>query len=283
MEPFCSVIVPTRNRPRQLTACLAALARLDYPRDRFAIVVVDDGSEPAVVAPGVRVIRQPQAGPGVARNTGAREAGGEFLAFTDDDCAPASDWLRQVAARLAENPDRLIGGDIRNALTTNAYAEASQMLVGYLYDYYNSGSGGPRFFTSNNMAVARALFLDIGGFDAALSRATAEDREFCDRWLHHGYRLTYAPDMIVHHSHRLTLRLFWRQHFVYGRGAHYYHVVRAERRAARLHVEPPAFYVGLLWYPFTRARGARALRLSTLIFVAQAANALGFFWERWFK
>jgi len=39
-----SIIVPTYNRPRQLADCLAALARLDYARDRFEVVVVDDGS-----------------------------------------------------------------------------------------------------------------------------------------------------------------------------------------------------------------------------------------------
>ncbi len=45
MQPEFSIIVPTFNRPTQLAACLTALARLDYPRDRFEVVVVDDGSE----------------------------------------------------------------------------------------------------------------------------------------------------------------------------------------------------------------------------------------------
>lgn len=283
MEPYCSIIIPTRNRPNQLAACLAALAQLDYPGDRYEVIVVDDGSEPPVVAPGARVIRQPQAGPGAARNAGAREARGDLLVFTDDDCAPAPDWLRQGAAQLAATPGHLIGGRIRNALIANPYAEASQMLVSYLYDYYNSGARGPSFFTSNNMAVARDLFLAIGGFDAALPRAAAEDRELCDRWLHFDHGLTYAPDMVVFHFHELTRRSFWRQHFNYGRGAHYFHNVRAERRNARLRVEPGAFYLRLLRYPFTQTRGFRALHLSFLLFVAQVANALGFFRERWLK
>ncbi len=281
MEPFCSIIIPTRDRPRQLAACLAALAQLDYPRDGFEIVVVDDGSETPVVASGARVIRQPNAGPGAARNTGARAASGEFLAFTDDDCAPARDWLRQAVSRLTVNPDHLVGGRIRNSLTTNACAEASQMLVSYLYEYYNTGRHGPSFFTSNNMAVGRELFLRVGGFDPALPRAAGEDRELCDRWLQLGYRLIYAPDMLIQHAHGLTLRRFWHQHFNYGRGAHHYHVIRARRRAEPLRIEPRAFYFNLLRFPFTQTRGVRALQLSALIFIAQAANALGFFWERW--
>ena len=40
-----SVVVPTYNRPARLAACLAAVAALDYPRDAFEVVVVDDGSD----------------------------------------------------------------------------------------------------------------------------------------------------------------------------------------------------------------------------------------------
>lgn len=42
--PSISVIIPTFNRPDKLSACLGALAKLDYPRNRFEVVVVDDGS-----------------------------------------------------------------------------------------------------------------------------------------------------------------------------------------------------------------------------------------------
>jgi GT2 family glycosyltransferase len=281
MEPFISIIVPTRNRPRQVAACAAVLGRLQYPRDRYEVIFVDDGSEPPVVAPGARVIRQPGRGPAAARNTGVREARGELLAFTDDDCAPAPDWLRHIAQHLTAEPDRLLGGRVINALPDNLFAEASQQLVSYLYEYFNSGAAGPQFFTSNNLAVRRQLLLSVGGFDESLPRAAAEDRELCDRWLHLGHRLAYAPEMIVHHAHDLTPRSFWQQHFNYGRGAHYYHSARAERRGAKLRVEPVRSYGNLLRYPFTQTRGLRAWRLTTLLLLAQIANALGFFWERW--
>jgi cellulose synthase/poly-beta-1,6-N-acetylglucosamine synthase-like glycosyltransferase len=48
--PLFSIIVPTWNRPRELRACLGALAKLDYPESRFEVIVVDDGSEPALEA-----------------------------------------------------------------------------------------------------------------------------------------------------------------------------------------------------------------------------------------
>lgn len=229
-----SVIVPTHNRPRQLRDCLAALACQDFPKDQFEVIVVDDGSEPPLTAdPGFRLLRQPHAGPAVARNTGAAHARGRWLAFTDDDCLPAANWLTALEARLTAHPEHLIGGTVVNLLTDNPYAAASQQLISYLYAYYNADPDQPQFFTSNNIAVAIDAFLAAGGFDAALPRAAAEDRELCNRWLHQHRSMIFVPEAIVRHAHPLTLRRFWSQHFNYGRGAHYYHLTRARRGGAR--------------------------------------------------
>ncbi len=278
-----SIIVPTHGRPSQLAACLEALSRLDYPRAQFEVIVVDDGSPIPVAADqgpmAVTVLRQAHAGPAVARNTGAARARGEFLAFTDDDCAPARDWLARLANRFADRPDHLLGGAVVNALPDNPYSAASQQLAGYLYTYYNADPNRARFFTSNNMAVATKLFREVGAFDTTSPRAAAEDRELCDRWQYSGRPMTYAPEAVVHHAHVLTLGNFCRQHFNYGRGAHYFHVTRAQRGRGPIRVEPWRFYKNLLRYPFTMSH-PQALRQSGLMLLSQVANALGFFWER---
>jgi len=275
-----SVIIPTRNRPGPLRECLAALSRQEFPRDQFEVIVVDDGSEPPLKeVPGIKLLRQLRAGPAAARNTGAAHARGRWLAFTDDDCQPAADWLTVLAGRLTERPEHLFGGAVVNILTGNPYAAASQQLINYLFSYYNADPGQPRFFTSNNMAVAAAVFRAVGGFDTGLPRAAAEDRELCDRWLHQCRPMAFVPDAIVRHAHTLTFRRFWCQHFNYGRGAHYFHFTRARRNGSPLRVEPWRFYAGLLRYPFTVA-AIRPRRQATLLFVAQAANALGYFIER---
>lgn len=82
--PRFSVIVPGHGRPGPLAACLRALARQDYPADRYEVIVVDDGSEPPLGPgdaddPRVRWLRQPHAGPAAARNAGAATARGELL------------------------------------------------------------------------------------------------------------------------------------------------------------------------------------------------------------
>ncbi|MGH7450280.1 MAG: glycosyltransferase family A protein [bacterium] len=95
-----------------------------YPGDRFEVIVVDDGSasslEP-VVTPfrkqlNLTLMKQANAGPAAARNTGAKQAKREFLVFTDNDCQPDPDWLSALGKHLAQTPDRIIGGRTINTL-----------------------------------------------------------------------------------------------------------------------------------------------------------------------
>ncbi len=279
-----SVIVPTHNRPAALRACLAALDSLDYPRDCVEVIVVDDGG--ASVPPGllmrpdgaleVRVLTQPRQGPGAARNQGAQAARFPHLAFTDDDCLPMAGWLRALAARVAVAPEAAVGGQTVNALPTNVYATASEMLVNYLYEYGQRPTARTRFFTTNNLALPAALFHAIGGFDPRFTRAAAEDRDLCDRWQAAGYPLVYAPEAVVCHAHVLTLRGFWQQHVNYGYGAFQYHRLRAARGGGRVQMEPPCFYLDLVRFPWRHKLRRAALRLTLLMALSQVANGVGY-------
>lgn len=286
-QPFFSIIVPTFNRPLPLTRCLQSLERLDYPRDRFEVIVVDDGNEvPAkvVVSPfrnrlNVTLIAQPHSGPAIARNKGATHAKGEFLAFTDDDCTPAPKWLKSLALRFNGTPDAMIGGRTLNVFLQNPYSTASDLLIRYLYSYYNVNPDQAHFFASNNLALSRDSFQSIGGFNTLFPYAAAEDREFCERWLRHGFRMTYAPEALIYHAHRLTLHSFFRQQFNYGRGAFHFHQLRARRRLDHFRLEPLFFYVNLLRYPLAEIQGRKKYLIWALIVLSQKTNAAGFLWE----
>ncbi|MGC1307856.1 MAG: glycosyltransferase [Phormidesmis sp.] len=298
-SPSFSIVIPTYNRPNQLAKCLNALTQLNYPCDHYQIIIVDDGSRTtldATVAPfqqdadgaDIILLRQTNAGPAAARNAGVQQATGDYIAFTDDDCMPAPDWLMQFAAALQSHPDAMIGGRTLNALPNNVYSAASQALIDYLYEYYDSATAGS-FFASNNIAMARSHFLSIGGFDVSFPLAAAEDRNLCDCWQQAGYPTHYAPSVTIQHAHALSLRSFWRQHFGYGRGAFCFHQVRAQRTEQPVKVEPLKFYADLLTYPLRQAQlrpspsalTLSPLRLSTLFLLSQVANTTGFFWEQW--
>ncbi len=287
VSPKFSVVVPTYNRPDCLRHCLHSLAQIDYPREAFEVIVVDDGSPTClgnVVAEvedrlTVRLIRQANAGPASARNTGALAARGEYLVFTDDDCQPTPDWLTALETAIAAAPKALIGGRTFNALANNLYSTASQLLIDYLYDYFNQSQGTAMFFASNNFAVPSDLFRDLGGFDQQFPLAAAEDREFCDRWLQHNLSMAYAPEMQVYHNHHLSLKRFWRQHFNYGRGAYCFHQVKAHRANGSVKVEPLRFYWQLLTYPLSQHQ-PQGITLLGLLLLSQVANVVGFLWER---
>lgn len=280
--PKFSIVIPTYRRPERLAACLQSLASLDYPRDRFEVIVVDDGNDAPVEAPSapleLTVMTQPHAGPATARNSGAARARGDYVAFTDDDCMAEAGWLRGLAARFAEVPDHAIGGRTLNALPENLYSSATQILLDFLHEWSVRSGSGP-FFASNNLAVPTGLFRARGGFDTGFPLAAGEDREFCHRWVRLGGRLTYAPDAVVRHGHHLTLGGYWRQHMNYGRGAFQFHRRRARAEGGEGTGTSLSFYLRLVTYPLTRPTGTRRLSLTALLALAQIATATGYWRE----
>jgi GT2 family glycosyltransferase len=284
--PFFSIIVPTFNRAAQLVTCLESLACLDYPLDRFEVIVVDDGSQTrleTLVASfsnrlDIVLTHQPHGGPAKARNTGLKEAKGEFLAFTDDDCIPLANWLQALAGRFRSSRNMMIGGKTLNALPNNLYSSATQLLIDYLYQCHNHYPDEAHFFTTNNLAMTADLFRSANGFDTTFPLAAGEDRDFCERWLHDGNRMIYAPEVLVYHTHVLNFHTFWRKHFTYGRGAYRYHQAKAQRGSGPFRPDL-RFYMRLILNPFMQKQRKRALRNTVLLMISQVANGLGFLWE----
>ena len=213
-----SVVVPAHNRLQALEACLEALVNVSPPAGGFEIIVIDDGSEPALLLPPVipasiptRLVRQANQGPAAARNLGAGLAKGRYLVFVDDDCQPEPGWLEGFDE--AADDAVLLGGTTRNGLHDNPQARFNQHLIDAVIEL----SGG--FFPSNNVCVAKEDFDALGGFSAAFLDPGGEDREFCARWAASGRKSRRASGARVRHYHGQTLGQFWRMHARYGAGA----------------------------------------------------------------
>jgi GT2 family glycosyltransferase len=281
-----SLIIPTYNRPEALANCLHACSQLAYSQERLEVIVVDDGGKrplTPIIEPhkrdlSIQLISQPNQGPAAARNAGAKVANGRYLAFTDDDCLPEANWLAALAVQFEQTPDALLGGCTLNALTQNYFSEASQLLVDYLYTTFAGTVNA--FFTSNNMAMAKLLFDECGGFCSEMMLAAGEDREFCHRWQQAGQQMLFVPQAVVYHAHWLTAVSFWRQHVTYGRGAWHYHQLRAQQEQSAIKVEPVSFYHRLISYPYQQQTGMRGIIGCILLTLSQVANAAGFFSEK---
>lgn len=279
------MIIPTYNRPRALAHGLEALSRVRPPEGGFEVIVVNDGGVPPPEATArmcmdgtpshVRVLNQVNRGPAAARNAGADIASGTVLAFTDDDCTPRAGWLTALDDGIRTSAGALAGGLTINVLADNPYSEASQALAEFVMAYFDGGARG-RFFTSNNIAMGRDRFLELGGFDSSFPSAAGEDRDFCDRWSAEGWPSVRVPEAVVDHRHDLSPRAFVRQHFNYGRGGRVFRKVRVER--GRPVLLDPGFYLASIRHAY-RWPQTRGGFVATLTVAAHASYAFGMAYE----
>jgi glycosyltransferase involved in cell wall biosynthesis len=266
-----SVVVPTRDRPGPLDACLRALDAQTAPD--LDVVVVDDGSLDATAVAavvgrhrGVRLVRGEGRGPAAARNLGARAARGDLICFTDDDCRPGPGWAAALRRRADGGADAVVG-PTRNGRPRSPLAAASQAVTNHLTAAtLDARAGTVAFGPTSNVAVRAAVHERVP-FDEDYPLAAGEDRDWCARLAAAGVALAWEPDAGVDHHQDLTLRTFWRQQSRYGRGAHRFHGGRGR--------QPARFYLDLVRTGF--AAGPRA---GTLVLVAQAATAWGLLAER---
>jgi GT2 family glycosyltransferase len=281
-----SIVIPTRNRPADLEACLATIAALDYPKDMFEVLVVDDGGglnaaviDRARAAMTVRLLTQSQRGPASARNFGVAAARGQYIAFTDDDCAVDRGWLRELERAFESHPDAMIGGGTLSARRSSIFAVASQNIIDFLYDYYESTPNRFRYFASNNVACRRDALVAIGGFDESFRLAAAEDRDLCERWNESGRPFHLERSAMVTHHINSSLARYVKQHFRYGRGGNRLRLARQRRGATAPH-EPAGFFARLVTFAIRREKSPRGLALTALAATSQVAYGAGYYAER---
>ena len=176
MKPLVSVVVPTCGRPQLLQRCLDALERQTLARERFEIIVVDDGPT--------------RHGPAAARNRGWRHASADIVAFTDDDCVPDAGWLSSGVQAFRSGSDAVCGRIVMPVPHPPT-------------DYERDAQGLERSeFVTANLLVRKRLLEELGGFDEGFRLAWREDSDLHFRLLRAGARIARVPDAIVVHPVR---------------------------------------------------------------------------------
>lgn len=220
--PLVSVIIPVRNRPKEISMCLTALAGLVYPAEKIETIVVDDASTDntpeAVEKFPVHLIRlEHHKQASFCRNVGAKQAKGEILAFIDSDCLAHPRWLLDLVPTLEKGEVAAIGGRIdtynpQNRLDHYEASKSSLMVASYAK---RSQREDPFFYVpACNFLIKRKVFLQLNGFDVSLS--VGEDVDLCWRLQDHGHNLAFRPRGIVFHKHRNRTAAFCKRRFQYG-------------------------------------------------------------------
>ncbi len=204
-----SVIIPVYNETERLRTCLSALAEQTYPRDRFEVIVVDNGSRESPQAivdryPFARLAVELTPGSYAARNYGLKLATGEILAFTDSDCIPSPDWLSAgVAAIEAIGKMAVIGGRINvfaaDVNQPNA-VELYDIAIAFDQELSIRKSG---YAVTANLLAPRAAFDRVGPFNQQL--LSGGDGEWCHRAADAGIPTVYCHEAVIDHPARASM------------------------------------------------------------------------------
>lgn len=290
--PDISVVVCCYNGVATLGACLDAINRQTF-RDHAELIVVDDGSTDGTAELAARygatVVRHDHnRGVSAAHNTGIRASRAPIIAFTDDDCIPAVDWLAELLVPY-ERPDVIgVGGTVSVARVetfVQRYLSAHNPLAPLELEL-DSGNGLAfhfwlyirRMWQSDRPAVARPVFGYAGANMSfrrhALERVGPYDERFHfgseDEWIcsrirkHFSDRLLwFEPRAVVHHDFDGTLRDLLRRSFAYGRGHAQAYLLESDRRWPIIF--PAPLVVLLLLLPGRRLRLAGLLLVPLLL------------------
>lgn len=222
-----SIIIAVYNRTGEVKELLESAEKLDFERELFEFLFVDDGSKDGFrefienykspTGLQTRAVYQENKGPGEARNHGMKKAKAQYFIFVDSDCMFPPHWLRTIDNEVEKRELEAFGGP-------DTYHESfSPLLKAINYSMTSKlGTGGTRgqkksvgkfYPRSFNMGIHRKIFENIGGMNKLRH---GQDMDFSQRIYDAGYKVGLIFDAFVYHKRRTSLKKFYRQIFNWG-------------------------------------------------------------------
>ncbi len=218
--PFVSIVIPAYNASRTIRDCLDSILQQDYPRDRFEVIIVDNGSKddtPEIVKryPVKLAYERKLQGPHAATNTGIREAQGDILVFTDSDCIAKQGWLRAMVKPFEDENIVGVGGRIDSYKpTTRVERFMAEEIKPHANCVKMSDSFPVAVLTGNAAWRAKAVHA-AGMFNPNLYTGSEVDLSWRIQW-QTGKTVAHAQDAVVYHVFNPTLHRLFRHFFIYG-------------------------------------------------------------------
>lgn len=203
-----SIIIPAKNEEINIQNCLQSIAAVDYPADKFEILLVDNGSSDRTVEVaesfGVTAYVKPELTISGLRNFAAKQAQGKILAFLDADCTVFPNWLH-TASTWIDQTDVCCFGNPPGIPKDATWVQKSW----YLIRGKDNTIADVEWLESMNMFVRKDIFDVVNGFDESLH--TCEDYDLSLRLREHGRIMSDYRIRAVHHGEAATIGHFYRK------------------------------------------------------------------------
>jgi cellulose synthase/poly-beta-1,6-N-acetylglucosamine synthase-like glycosyltransferase len=242
--PRVAILIPAHNEARVMTDTLTAMLALEYPAERYEVIVVDDGSTDGTgalvrgfaerdarvrlvsVAPG-------EGGRGKSRalNIGLSHTDAPFIAVYDADNSPEPPALRYLMAQLVLHPQ--LGAVLGKFRTDNWSRNLLTRFISVETLTFQSivQAGRWKLFgvstlPGTNFVIWRSLLKEVGGWD---EKALTEDAELTIRLYETGRRIRFVPSAVTWEQEPEQLRVWLRQRLRWARGHNYVLAKHAKR------------------------------------------------------
>jgi len=198
LNPVLSIIIPAHNSESTIKQCLDSLTSQSIPRGQYEIIVVDDGSKDKTVQTAKEcqtdniIVTEP-CFQGKARNIGAANAKGEFLAFIDSDCTAKDGWINSIILELKKMD--AVTGPIENGNSQSNVAWAEYLIEFGGWDEHRPRSQ-VRFLPGCNQAYKKNAFKKTDGFTETPS---SEDVLFGESLRKAGITPQFSPTVGIEH------------------------------------------------------------------------------------
>ncbi len=244
--PFISIIIPVKNFERTIEKSFEYLLNVDYPHDSWEWIIADGGSTDRTVPiindwqkkyPFIKLVNVPNCpSPGYARNKALEVVKGEFLFFTDGDCAPDKNWVNEMLKHFNRDPKiAAVGGEVYTLKVdpknmVEAWCQHFRFnMVSPRYGFIKEGYypdfpkeplpcdiGGHKayFFGTCNVAYRRSAMKQAGA--RFWDRPTGEDMDLSYQHRSKGWKFYFAPLAKVDHMHRADLKALRKVWVTYG-------------------------------------------------------------------
>jgi glycosyltransferase involved in cell wall biosynthesis len=246
-----SVVVVARNEEKTISKCLESLITVDFPKDRYEVIVVDgassDKTREICKRYPIKLVSLDRGGISYQRNVGIMAAEGKYVAFTDADCVVEKAWLRKLIDQVEANDGSLVAVGGPNLVFSDD--PPLSRVIGYAQETLLGSGGSPQSYRIRKNSYVNSIpncnilyikeIIAKERYDESLS--VGDDCELNFRLRQKNYKFLYSPETVVWHHRPNTLKKFINKIFSYGEALG--QITRKHKKVVRWYTFLAAFAV----------------------------------------